>query len=76
MYVLPAYHGKGIGRALAEMLIQDARDIGYKIMKLDTGPRQLAALGLYRSLGFQEIEPYYDVPQEFGELAFFMELHL
>lgn len=31
MFVKPGYQGKGIGRALAETLIQEARDIGYKL---------------------------------------------
>ncbi len=76
MFVRPEHMGKGIGRALAEALIEEARTIGYTKMRLDTGPKQLAAQSLYRSLGFREIEPYYNLPQELAELGLFMELDL
>jgi len=76
MFVESQHHGKGIGRALAEASIQEARIIGYMKMRLDTGPRQLAAQTLYRSLGFREIKPYYELPQELAEKMLFMELTL
>lgn len=76
MFVLPEYHGKRVGRALAERLIAEARVIGYKHMQLDTGPRQLAAQGLYRSLGFKDIAPYYELPEDLRESMLFMELAL
>ena len=76
MFVEPQFHGKGIGRALAEALIEHARAVGYRSMRLDTGPRQIAAQALYRSLGFQTIEPYYELPHELVEHMFFMELIL
>jgi GNAT superfamily N-acetyltransferase len=76
MFVDSQHLGKGIGRALAEAILQEARFIGYTRMRLDTGPRQIAAQTLYRSLGFREIEPYYELPQELKEIAIFMELTL
>lgn len=76
MFVQSQHLGKGIGRALAAALIQEAKIIGYTKMRLDTGPRQVAAQTLYRNLGFLEIEPYYDLPQEIAEKALFMELTL
>jgi ribosomal protein S18 acetylase RimI-like enzyme len=76
MFVSPSHMGKGIGRTLAETLIEEALAIGYTKMRLDTGPRQVAAQNLYRSLGFREIEPYYNLPPEFAEKALFMELDL
>ena len=76
MYVESQYHGKGIGRALAEALIEQARKIGYTKMRLDTGPRQTPAQTLYRSLGFQNIEPYYELPHELVVNMLFMELIL
>jgi len=76
LYVHPRFHGRGIGRALASTLIAQARQLGYASMRLDTGFRQTAAIGLYRSLGFEEIDPYHDVPEEMRAGMVFMELRL
>ena len=76
MYVRPQFRGQGAGRALAIMLIQEAREIGFKVMRLDTGNFLLAAVSLYQSLGFKTIEPYNEVPEELRSVAIFMELEL
>ena len=76
MFVYEKFRGKGIGRALTMALINEARTLGYSHMRLDTGPRHYAAQGLYRSLGFQEIPPYYEVPEDFRSMSVFMELDL
>jgi len=76
MFVESQFHGKGIGRALAETLIEQARAIEYAKMRLDTGPRQMAAQRLYHSVGFHDIEPYYELPSELREIMLFMELIL
>lgn len=76
MFVSPPFQGRGIGRALAETLIHEARAIGYQRMRLDTGFLQTEAQNLYRSLGFIEIEPYYSVPDVVRRGALFMELDL
>jgi ribosomal protein S18 acetylase RimI-like enzyme len=76
MFVDTALHGMGVGRSLAEALIVEARRAGYDRMRLDTSHGQVAAIRLYRSLGFQEIEPYYDAPPEVRDSLTFMELPL
>jgi putative acetyltransferase len=70
MWFLPAYRGRGLGRKMAEQLLQFAREKGYTRVRLDTGRNQPAALKLYERLGFQEIERYnQSVCDVFMELA-------
>ena len=66
--------GHRLGNQLIEKLIDQARSIGYKKMRLDTYPPKMGkAVSLYESHGFRPIEKYYDNPHE-GVL--FMELDL
>jgi GNAT superfamily N-acetyltransferase len=62
LYVTPAGRGLGVGRALAETIVAQARRIGYREMRLDTLPTLTAALALYARMGFTAIPPYYDTP--------------
>jgi putative acetyltransferase len=74
LYVRPEFRGSGLGRALAERVIAEAREIDYKKLRLDTvEPRMKAAVTMYRQLGFMEIEPYRPNPIA-G--ALYMELEL
>jgi GNAT superfamily N-acetyltransferase len=76
MFVSPAAQGRGAGRALGTELIRAARAEGYTRMYLDTGARQTEAQSLYRSLGFAEVEPYYQAPQGVSDWLIFMRLDL
>ena len=59
LYLRPQFRGKGLGRALAERIIAEARQIGYRRMRLDTvEPVMKDAVAMYRKLGFKEIAPY------------------
>ena len=62
LYVRPAYRRFGLGRLLAQALLDRGLQAGYSAMLLDTLDDMEAARGLYASLGFEEIPPYYFNP--------------
>jgi ribosomal protein S18 acetylase RimI-like enzyme len=62
LYVRRAFRRFGLGRRLAQALIDRAVESGYSAMLLDTLDDMEAARGLYESLGFEEIPPYYFNP--------------
>ena len=55
MYVIPEARGRGVARVLLEALEARARDLGYVIARLDTGPKQQGAQHLYESAGYAPI---------------------
>jgi len=73
LYVIPEYQGRGIGGAVANSVISEARQKGYQKMRLDTIESMKAAQGLYCSLGFKTIEAYCYNPLDNPS---FMELDL
>jgi GNAT superfamily N-acetyltransferase len=75
MYIRPGFRGQGLGRALLDALLAEARGIGYQTVRLDSTRFMQAAHSLYRSAGFQEIEPYpeSEIPAEFRQHWVFME---
>ncbi len=64
LYVRPAFRGRGLGRTLVEKVVWEARDLGYRALRLDTLPKMVSAAMLYRAMGFAPCPPYYDTPLE------------
>lgn len=78
LYVRPAFRGMSVGRELVRRAVQEARDIGYARLRLDSGDFQEPAHALYRRAGFHDI-PAYDgseIPEAYREHWVFMELQL
>jgi putative acetyltransferase len=74
LYARPKFRGKGIGRALVDRILEEARQIGYHRMRLDTVASTMQdAIALYRKRGFQPIPPYCPNPQAD---VLYMELEL
>jgi GNAT superfamily N-acetyltransferase len=63
LYVRQQFRGMGVGRELIDAILKCAAAIGYRRMRLDTVPTEMAtAVDMYRRLGFVEIAPYRDNP--------------
>jgi putative acetyltransferase len=74
LYIRSQHRGSGLGRTLAEQIIDEAKRLGYQVIRLDTIPSLMgSAVALYRSLGFRDIPAYCFNPVP-G--ALFMELRL
>ena len=69
MFVDAEWRGRGVGRALLARLIDSARTLGYKEIRLGTLPEMIEAQSLYRSFGFVPIEAYRSA--EIGHPLFF-----
>ncbi|HYM33592.1 MAG TPA: GNAT family N-acetyltransferase [Candidatus Cybelea sp.] len=64
LYLTPDCRKSGLGRALVQAIIAEARRLGYRAMRLDTVEHAMRpAIALYRALGFREIPPYTVNPQ-------------
>lgn len=64
LYVKPEFQGLGLGKQLANVLLEEAKLKGYQKMKLDTLQRLSAANNLYTNLDFTKTIPYNINPEE------------
>ena len=55
MWLLEDFHGKGIGYCMMQRLLDFARQIGYKSIRLQTGIEQERAIKFYHRIGFCEV---------------------
>lgn len=62
LYVRAQFRGKNIGNILIQQIINDAKEIGYRHMLLDTLPFLQSAIHMYKKHGFYEIGSYNDSP--------------
>jgi GNAT superfamily N-acetyltransferase len=58
MYVVPDARRSGVGRELLQALEDAARELGYRVVRLDTGPRQPSAERMYREAGYRPIDNF------------------
>ena len=73
LYVIPEARSFGLGKSLAQAVIEAARERSYSTLRLDTLPTMATAASLYERMGFGRIEAYYG-PTPPGTI--FMELDL
>ncbi len=75
MFVRAMYRNKGIGRELAKLIVEEAKKMGYKYMRLSSLYWLKEGLHIYRTMGFKEIEPYYEDDSNIENIVF-MEIAL
>lgn len=73
LYVKPSHRRQGVSKLLAERIIEDARNMGYQRLVLDTIDTMIPAMNLYKALGFVETEAYYPNPLK-GATFFALDL--
>ncbi len=78
LYVVPDYRGRGIGKKMVGRVLDEARQIGYSTVRLDSTRYMTKAHKLYRSFGFREVDPYREseIPAEYHAHWVFMETDL
>lgn len=73
LYIRPEFRGEKIAKSLMELIIKDAKEIGYSCILLDTISFMKEAINMYKNFGFREIPPYNNSPVE-GTVFFQLDL--
>ena len=79
MYVRADARSHGVADAIVERLEEEVRDAGLRLVRLETGVHQPAAIGFYRRHGFmpcRAFEPYASLPPSAIKTSYFMEKRL
>lgn len=58
MYVRPQFRGLGLAALMLDHLADYAQRHGVRVLRLETGIHQQAAIRLYEGMGFQQILPF------------------
>ena len=64
LFVSEVSRGQGIAKALCAALLSAARDQGYELVRLSTTEFQPEAVSLYRAMGFREVDPWEEPPEQ------------
>ena len=64
MYVRPQFRGQRLGELLIARLAEHARAHGQRLLRLETGVHQHAAIALYERVGFRPIPPFGTYPDD------------
>ncbi len=62
MWVAPRMRGRGLGARMLEALEMRAVEAGKSVARLDSNERLEAALAMYRSAGYHDVQPFNDEP--------------
>ena len=62
LYVRPEFRGRGVGRALLDWVVAEARGMGHREIVGDTIPQMAVALAMYDRAGFERTGPYAEAP--------------
>ena len=76
LWLLPAYHGQGLGYRMMLCLIEEARRQGYQALRLETSRQQARAYAFYRRLGFYDIPRFGDDPDDVALELLLSQAHL
>lgn len=76
LYVRPKFRSLGLGRRLVKRLVEDAREIGYRRIELNSHITMKGAHAIYQEVGFGFVDQPADFPEQFKPFVVFMECNL